>query len=53
MILAEIYARDSEEFLGIIMANDKHHLDGLLDIIKFEIDVDVEAVNYGERMVLQ
>lgn len=53
MVLAEMYEKDTDEFLGIIMCNDKHQLDMLMEKIRFEVDVELEAVNYGVQMVMQ
>lgn len=53
MILAEMYEKDTNEFLCIIMCNDKSQLEYVLDKIKFEVDVEIEAVNYGLQMVIQ
>lgn len=53
MVLAEMYEKDTDEFLGIIMCNDKYQLDMLMEKIRFEVDVELEAVNYGIQMVMQ
>lgn len=53
MVLAELYEKDTDEFLCIIMCNSKEQLEYVLDQVKFEVDVEIEAVNYGLRMVLQ
>ena len=53
MVLAEMYEKDTDEFLCIIMCNSKSQLEYVLDKIKFEVDVEIEAVNYGLQMVIQ
>jgi hypothetical protein len=53
MVLAEVYEKDTDEFLGIIMCNDKMQMDLLMEKITFNVDVELEAVNYGVQMVLQ
>ena len=53
MVLAEMYEKDTDEFLGIIMCNDKEQLEALMDKITFNVNVELEAVNYGLKMTLQ
>jgi len=53
MVLAEMYEKDTDEFLCIIMCNSKEQLEYVLEQVRFEVDVEIEAVNYGLKMVLQ
>lgn len=53
MVLAEMYEKDTDEFLGVIMCNDKHQLEALMEKITFNVNVEMEAVDYGLKMTLQ
>jgi len=53
MVLAEMYEKDTDEFLGIILCNNKEQLDTLMEKITFNVDIELEAVNYGLQVILQ
>lgn len=53
MVLAEVYRRDTGEFLCLIQCRNKHEMDFVMSNLGFTFEVDVEAIDYSEEVTLQ
>ena len=53
MILAELFEKDTNKFLCIIMCNTKDEMDALMQVMAFTIDVEVDGIDYSESITYQ
>lgn len=53
MVLAELFERDTNKFLCIIMCNTKEEMDALIQIMAFTIDVEMDGIDYSESITYQ
>ena len=53
MVLAELFERDTNKFLCIIMCNTKEEMDALIQIMAFTIDVEMDGIDYSESIIYQ
>lgn len=53
MILAELYDKDNGEFLCLIQCRTMHEFEYLTSIMAFNINIEVDVINYCEDVTLQ
>jgi len=53
MILAELFDVDTEEFVALIICNDKTHFQQFVEIARFEKKLDMDVVDFGDKITFQ
>lgn len=53
MVLAELFDAETEEFICLISCNDKIHFEQFLERVQFTSKVEVDVVDFGDKIVLQ
>ena len=53
MVLAELFEKDTNKFLCIIMCNNKEEMDNLIQMMAFTIDVEMDGIDYSESITYQ
>lgn len=53
MVVAELYDKDTGEFMCLIMVNNRNQMEELMQKMAFTCDVEIDAVDLEQDMVLQ
>lgn len=53
VILAELFEADSEEFIALVMCNDRAHLQQFIELTQFAAKVEMDVVDFGDRITFQ
>lgn len=53
MVLAELFEKDTNKFLCIIMCNSKEEMEKITEIMAFTIDVEMDGIDYSESIIYQ
>lgn len=53
MILAELYDKSDGSFLCLIQCRSMHEFEYLTSIMAFNVDIEVDVINYCDETTLQ
>jgi hypothetical protein len=53
MILAELFDAETEEFICLVTCNDRHHFEQFLERTNFLSKVEVDVVDFGDKITYQ
>lgn len=53
MILAEVFDKEHGDFICLLQCRTMQEFEYLTSIIAFQIDIEIEVINYCEEVTLQ
>ncbi len=53
MVLAELFDAETEEFIALVMCNDRHQFELFLERTQFVSKVEADVIDFGDSVVLQ